>query len=103
MGRPTYGKSIAASAKTKDLTAMATAMASFIRMYRPHEAAKIPCSFRRCTSWSAGHEYDAMGEQFEKFERKTFGGDGFRHGRGPGDGAGKNSSGSWIFAQFTPR
>jgi len=23
------------------------------------------------------HEYDAMGEQFEKIERKTFGGDGF--------------------------
>jgi hypothetical protein len=23
------------------------------------------------------HEYDAMGEQFEKIERQTFGGDGF--------------------------
>jgi hypothetical protein len=23
------------------------------------------------------HEYDAMGEEFERIERKTFGGDGF--------------------------
>src|SRR6267142_2884337 len=70
-------ESIAASAKTKDLTAMATAMASFIRMYRPHEAREDTVLFPALHKLVSRHEYDAMGEQFEKFERKTFGGDGF--------------------------
>jgi hemerythrin-like domain-containing protein len=70
-------ESIAASVKTKDLAAMGTAMASFIRMYRPHEAREDTVLFPALHKLVSRHEYDAMGEQFEKFERKTFGGDGF--------------------------
>jgi hemerythrin-like domain-containing protein len=68
---------IAASVKTKDLAVMGKAMAAFIRMYRPHEAREDTVLFPALHKLVSRHEYDAMGEEFEAFERKTFGGDGF--------------------------
>ena len=68
---------IAASVKAKDLPSMSTALAAFIRMYRPHEAREDTVLFPALHKIVSPHEYDAMGEQFESIERKTFGGDGF--------------------------
>jgi hemerythrin-like domain-containing protein len=76
MGRRVTEK-IAASVKSKDLPAMSAALASFVRMYRPHEAREDTVLFPALHKLVSPHEYDAMGEQFETIERKTFGGDGF--------------------------
>jgi len=95
-------ESIAASAKSKDLTAMGTAMASFIRMYRPHEAREDTVLFPALHKLVSRHEYDAMGEQFEKFERKTFGGDGFDMAVDQVTELEKQF-GIYDIAQFTPR
>jgi len=52
-------------------------LAAFNRMYRPHEAREDTVLFPALHSVVSKHEYDAMGEEFERIERKTFGGDGF--------------------------
>lgn len=54
-----------------------TAMQSFIRMYRPHEAREDTELFPRLRSVVSPQEFDAMGEDFEKEEQQKFGQDGF--------------------------
>lgn len=66
-----------ASAKTKDLKTMGESLHQFVRMYRPHEAREDTVLFPALHQIVTPHEYDAMGEEFEKIERQTFGGDGF--------------------------
>jgi hemerythrin-like domain-containing protein len=66
-----------ASAKSKDLKTMSDSLHQFVRMYRPHEAREDTVLFPALHQIVTPHEYDAMGEQFEKIERQTFGGDGF--------------------------
>jgi hemerythrin-like domain-containing protein len=68
---------IAATAKSGDTQALHQAMAMFNHMYRPHEAREDTVLFPALHSVVSKHEYDAMGEEFERIERKTFGGDGF--------------------------
>lgn len=68
---------IAVTAKSGDATALNSALAAFNRMYRPHEAREDTVLFPALHKVVSKHEYDAMGEQFERIERKTFGGDGF--------------------------
>lgn len=68
---------IAAAAKSGDTQALNKAMAAFNRMYRPHESREDTVLFPALHKVVSKHEYDAMGEQFEQIERKTFGGDGF--------------------------
>jgi hemerythrin-like domain-containing protein len=65
------------SAKAKDLATLSTSIAAFVRMYRPHEAREDTVLFPALHKLVSRHEYDAMGEEFERIERKTFGGDGF--------------------------
>jgi hemerythrin-like domain-containing protein len=50
---------------------------AFNRMYAPHEAREDTVLFPALHKIVSPHEYDALGEQFEKIERRTFGGDGF--------------------------
>jgi len=50
---------------------------AFVRMYAPHEAREDTVLFPALHQIVSRREYDAMGEQFEKIERQTFGGDGF--------------------------
>jgi hemerythrin-like domain-containing protein len=76
MGRRVTDR-ILESAKTKDLPTLSTSIAAFVRMYRPHEAREDTVLFPALHKLVSRHEYDAMGEEFEKIERKTFGGDGF--------------------------
>ena len=50
---------------------------AFVRMYAPHEAREDTVLFPTLHEIVSPHEYDALGEEFESIERKTFGGDGF--------------------------
>jgi hemerythrin-like domain-containing protein len=66
------------SLKTADDRArLAADLEAFNRMYAPHEAREDTVLFPALHKIVSPHEYDAMGEQFEAIERKTFGGDGF--------------------------
>ena len=68
---------ILASAKSGDTDTLHKLLAAFNRMYRPHEAREDTVLFPALHKVVSKHEYDAMGDQFEAIERKTFGGDGF--------------------------
>jgi hypothetical protein len=46
-------------------------------MYRPHEAREDTVLFPAFRTIVSPHEYDALGEQFEKKEDELFGEDGF--------------------------
>ncbi|UGY02681.1 hemerythrin domain-containing protein [Bradyrhizobium quebecense] len=52
-------------------------MQSFITMYRPHAAREDTDLFPKLKDVVSPHEYDAMGEDFEKKEHELFGEDGF--------------------------
>jgi hemerythrin-like domain-containing protein len=68
----------AASLKTEDdRIPLASDLTAFNRMYAPHEAREDTVLFPELHKIVSRHEYDAMGDQFEAIERKTFGGDGF--------------------------
>ena len=68
----------AKSLKTDDdRNRLAADLAAFNQMYAPHEAREDTVLFPAIHKIVSPHEYDAMGEQFEKIERQTFGGDGF--------------------------
>lgn len=68
---------IMATTKSSDNQTLHTALAAFNRMYRPHEAREDTVLFPALHQLVSKHEYDAMGEEFERIERKTFSGDGF--------------------------
>lgn len=68
---------ILAGAKSKNTAQISESIEQFVRMYRPHEAREDTVLFPALHSIVSKHEYDAMGEEFEGIERKTFGGDGF--------------------------
>jgi len=73
-----------------------------VRMYAPHEAREDTVLFPELHKIVSSPEYDSLGEQFEKIERQTFGGDGF-------DiyvnqvAAVEKQLGIYDLAQFTPR
>jgi hypothetical protein len=52
-------------------------MEQFIRMYRPHEAREDTVLFPAFHKIVTPHEYDALGEMFEKREHQLFDEDGF--------------------------
>jgi hemerythrin-like domain-containing protein len=68
---------IVAAAKSGDTQTLNASLAAFNRMYRPHEAREDTVLFPALHGLVSKHEYDAMGEEFERIERKTFSGDGF--------------------------
>jgi hemerythrin-like domain-containing protein len=61
----------------EDRKGLAADLEAFNRMYSPHEAREDTVLFPALHKIVTPHEYDALGEQFEKIERQTFGGDGF--------------------------
>jgi len=56
---------------------LADSLRAFLRMYRPHEAREDTVLFPAFRSVVSPHEYDALGEDFEKKEDDLFGEDGF--------------------------
>ena len=78
------------TAKIRELAATATlkyvstdsekltdALRDFLRMYRPHEAREDTVLFPAFRSIVSPHEYDSLGEDFEKKEDELFGDEGF--------------------------
>ncbi len=70
-------EAIVAAVQGGDMQALNANLAAFNRMYRPHEAREDTVLFPALHSLVSKHEYDAMGEEFERIEHKTFGGEGF--------------------------
>ncbi len=60
-----------------DTDKLADALRSFLRMYRPHEAREDTVLFPAFRSVVSPHEYDALGDDFEKKEDELFGEEGF--------------------------
>jgi len=60
-----------------DKKELAAALASFVRMYAPHEAREDTVLFPALRGLVSANEYDALGETFEDEEHKKFGQDGF--------------------------
>src|SRR4051812_10316995 len=62
---------------SSDSDKLADALRSFLRMYRPHEAREDTVLFPAFRSLVSAHEYDSLGEDFEKKEDQLFGDEGF--------------------------
>lgn len=60
-----------------DSEKLADALQAFLRMYRPHEAREDTLLFPAFRKVVSAHEYDALGDEFEKKEDELFGEDGF--------------------------
>lgn len=60
-----------------DLMNLRWHMDMFVRMYEPHEAREDTVLFPEFRKIVSPHEYDALGEEFEKKENQLFGGEGF--------------------------
>jgi len=75
------------------------ALLSFVHMYEPHEAHEDTVLFPAFHKLVSKHEYDALGEEFEKKENLLFHGDGFERGR---RGEAEKELGIYDLAQFTP-
>jgi hemerythrin-like domain-containing protein len=75
---------------------------SFNTMYRPHEAREDTILFPAFRKLVSKHEYDSLGEEFEKNEQKLFGKDGFETMVGKVADIEK-SLGIYDLAQFTPK
>jgi hemerythrin-like domain-containing protein len=73
-------RELAATATFKlvsDRDKLADSLRAFLRMYRPHEAREDTVLFPAFQSIVSPHEYDSLGEDFEKKEDDLFGEDGF--------------------------
>jgi len=71
---------IAGSSSIKDAAGHASLrndLHQFVRMYEPHEAREDTVLFPAFHKIVSKHEYDALGEEFEKKENELFHGDGF--------------------------
>ena len=76
-------------------------LTSFNTMYRPHEAREDTVLFPAFRKIVSKHEYDSLGEEFEKNEHKLFGEDGFETMVNKVAGIEK-SLGIYELTQFTP-
>jgi hemerythrin-like domain-containing protein len=97
-------RELAATATLKyvsDSEKLVEALRSFIRMYRPHEAREDTVLFPAFRSIVSPHEYDALGDDFEKKEDQLFGEDGFFRVVDQVAGLEKKL-GLYDLAQFTP-
>ena len=78
------------------------AMEQFVRMYEPHEAREDTVLFPAIRGIVSKHEFDSLGEEFEKKEQQLFGKDGFEKMVDQVAGIEKRL-GIYDLAQFTPR
>ena len=74
----------------------------FVRMYEPHEAREDTVLFPAFRTIVSPHEYDALGEDFEKKENELFGGYGFEKNVDRVAELEKKM-GIYDLAQFTPQ
>ncbi len=81
---------------------LADSLRGFVRMYRPHEAREDTVLFPAFRGIVSPHEYDSLGEAFEKKEHELFGEDGFEKMVDKVASIEK-SLGIYDLAQFTPK
>jgi len=93
--------SLAKTRDSEDRAKLAQSLQQFVRMYRPHEAREDTVLFPELRKIVSGHEFDALGEQFETNEHKQFGADGFELYREKIAGL-ERQLGIYDLAQFTP-
>jgi hemerythrin-like domain-containing protein len=85
-----------------DSERLSDALREFLRMYRPHEAREDTVLFPAFRSIVSPHEYDALGDDFEKKEDELFGEEGFFRVVDQVAGLEKRL-GIYDLAQFTPK
>ena len=96
---------LATSATLKDphaSTSLRDLLHQFVRMYEPHEAREDTVLFPALRKVVSRHEFDALGEDFEKKEHQLFGEDGFEKMVDRVAGLEK-TLGIYDLAQFTPK
>ena len=81
---------------------LADSMRQFIRMYNPHEAREDTVLFPAFHKIVTPHEFDSLGEDFEKKENELFGADGFEKMVNKVAGIEKRL-GIYDLSQFTPK
>lgn len=81
---------------------LSDALREFLRMYRPHEAREDTVLFPAFRSIVSPHEYEALGDDFEKKEDELFGEEGFFKVVDQVAGLEKRL-GIYDLAQFTPK
>jgi hemerythrin-like domain-containing protein len=81
---------------------LAARLREFVRMYAPHEAREDTVLFPALHEVVSRHEYEALGEDFEKKEHQLFGKEGFE-GIVERVGEIEKALGIYDLAQFTPR
>jgi hemerythrin-like domain-containing protein len=81
---------------------LADSMRQFIRMYSPHEAREDTVLFPAFHGIVSPHEFDSLGEDFEKKEDELFGDDGFEK-MVEKVAAIEKKLGIYDLAQFTPK
>lgn len=86
----------------EDRRKLADSMRQFIRMYSPHEAREDTVLFPAFRGIVSPHEFDSLGEEFEKKEDELFGEDGFGKIVDKVAQIEKNL-GIYELAQFTPK
>lgn len=84
-----------------DQQKLTASLSSFIRMYRPHEAREDTVLFPAIRKIVSKHEFDSMGEDFEKREHQMFGEGGFEIFVSK-VGALEQQLGIYDLTQFTP-
>jgi hemerythrin-like domain-containing protein len=87
---------------SSDSEKLGDALRAFLRMYRPHEAREDTVLFPAFRSIVSPHEYDALGDDFEKKEDELFGEEGFFKVVGQVADLEKKL-GIYELAQFTPK
>jgi len=95
---------LATTASLKDASSaskLREAMRQFIRMYSPHEAREDTVLFPALRTIVSRHEFDALGEEFEKKEHQLFGEEGFEK-MVDRVAAIEKTLGIYDLAQFTP-
>src|SRR5205809_4082498 len=85
-----------------DRAQLISSMQQFIRMYNPHEAREDTVLFPAFRKIVSPHEFDSLGEDFERKEDELFGEDGFEKVVDRVAGIEKRL-GIYDLAQFTPK
>jgi hemerythrin-like domain-containing protein len=85
-----------------DKQKLASALHQFVRMYAPHEAREDTILFPALHTIISRHEYDSLGEDFEKKEHEMFGKEGFE-GMVPKVAEIEKQLGIYDLNVFTPR
>jgi hemerythrin-like domain-containing protein len=85
-----------------DRDKLTASLRAFVRLYRPHEAREDTVLFPAIRSIVSEHEYDSLGEEFEKKEHELFGKEGFE-GMLEKVATIEKALGVYDLSQYTPR